>query len=249
MNLIKLSAALWSTVVVLAWTSLAAENTKPEKDTTAVKETKNLLPDTADEAWAEVQKSLRPPAPPAAWNERAPTAKEQEDYKKVVAASAGSSADKAREFHKRFPEHTQAVNAKALERQALMSAVQLGDESRRAALEALGAGPAPATPQPASEFDQKVQAAIKSAQEKGIDQKDLDKVKETLKKQNEDQMKSNDHWLNTLTRSWIEREDPQWIYDYAKKVQALTTSDIQEAAKKYLNLNNYLKGVLYPEKN
>ena len=90
---------------------------------------------------------------------------------------------------------------------------------------------------------------IKSAQEKGIDQKDLDKVKETLKKQNEDQMKSNDHWLNTLTRSWIEREDPQWIYDYAKKVQALTTSDIQEAAKKYLNLNNYLKGVLYPEKN
>jgi zinc protease len=87
---------------------------------------------------------------------------------------------------------------------------------------------------------------IKSAQEKGIDQKDLDKVKETLKKQNEDQMKSNDHWLNTLTRSWIEREDPQWIYDYAKKVQELTTRDIQEAAKKYLNLNNYLKGVLYP---
>jgi len=90
---------------------------------------------------------------------------------------------------------------------------------------------------------------IRNAQEKGFDQKDLDKVKETLKKQNEDQMKSNDHWLNTLTRSWIEREDPQWIYDYSKKVQELTTTDIQDAARKYLNLNNYVKGVLYPEKN
>jgi len=55
--------------------------------------------------------------------------------------------------------------------------------------------------------------------------------------------------LNTLTRSWIDREDPQWIYDYSKKVQELTTTDIQDAARKYLNLNNYVKGVLYPEKN
>ena len=58
---------------------------------------------------------------------------------------------------------------------------------------------------------------IRNAQEKGVEQKDLDKVKETLKKQNEDHMKSNDHWLNILTRSWIEREDPQWIYDFSKK--------------------------------
>ena len=90
---------------------------------------------------------------------------------------------------------------------------------------------------------------IREAQEKGIEQKNLDKVKETLKKQNEDRMQSNDHWLNSLSRAWIDREDPTWITRYATQLQALTTADIQEAAKKYLNMNNYVKGVLYPEKN
>lgn len=89
---------------------------------------------------------------------------------------------------------------------------------------------------------------IKNAQNNGVEQKDLDKVKETLKKQNEDQLKDNDHWLNVLSMSWIERDDPIWIYDYAKKVNAITVKDLQLTAKKYLNLQNYIKAVLNPEK-
>ncbi|MBA2250565.1 MAG: insulinase family protein [Chitinophagaceae bacterium] len=89
---------------------------------------------------------------------------------------------------------------------------------------------------------------IKNAQDNGVEQKDLDKVKETLKKQNEDELKNNDHWLTVLSESWIEREDPIWIYNYGKKVQALTIQDIQQAAKKYLNNQNYIKAVLNPEK-
>jgi zinc protease len=89
---------------------------------------------------------------------------------------------------------------------------------------------------------------IKNAKEKGVEQKDLDKVKETLKKQNEDQMKENDHWLDVLTKSWIERENPNWIYVYSKKVAALTVQDMQETAKKYFDMDNYIKAVLDPEK-
>jgi zinc protease len=89
---------------------------------------------------------------------------------------------------------------------------------------------------------------IKNAQEKGIEQKDLDKVKETLKKQNEDAMKENDHWLDALSNAWIEQDDPVWILEYSKKVEALTIADIQDAAKKYLNTQNIIKAVLYPEK-
>jgi zinc protease len=91
-------------------------------------------------------------------------------------------------------------------------------------------------------------AIIKNAQEKGVEQKDLDKVKETLKKQNEDQMKDNEHWLDELSYSWIEQNDPKWILDYSKSVDALTVQDVQDAAKKYLNMQNYIKAVLYPEK-
>lgn len=89
---------------------------------------------------------------------------------------------------------------------------------------------------------------IKNAQTNGVEQKDLDKVKETLKKRNEDQLKDNDHWLTVLSTSWIERNDPMWIYDYAKKVNAITVQDLQQTAKKYLNMNNYIKAVLNPEK-
>jgi len=99
--------------------------------------------------------------------------------------------------------------------------------------------------------DKLVKAAfeiIKNAQDKGVEQKDLDKVKETLKKQNEDGLKDNDHWLDGLSYAWIEQTDPQWVLDYSKKVEALTLQDIQDAAKEYLNMQNYLKAVLYPEK-
>ena len=89
---------------------------------------------------------------------------------------------------------------------------------------------------------------IKHAQEIGVEQKDLDKVKETLKKQNEDQMKDNEHWLDELSYSWIEQNDPKWILDYSKSVDALTVQDMQEAAKKYLNMQNYIKAVLNPDK-
>ena len=89
---------------------------------------------------------------------------------------------------------------------------------------------------------------IKNARDSGISQKDLDKVKETLQKQNDDKMKTNDHWLDVLTMAWIEHDNPAWIYDYSKKLAALTVADMQQSAKKYFNMDNYIKAVLNPEK-
>jgi zinc protease len=89
---------------------------------------------------------------------------------------------------------------------------------------------------------------IKNAQDNGIEQSYLDKVKETLKKQHEDQTVQNTYWLNSLSRAWIEREDPSWMLDYTKKVDAITVQDLQQAAKKYFNMQNYIQAVLDPEK-
>ncbi len=88
---------------------------------------------------------------------------------------------------------------------------------------------------------------IKTAQDKGIEQKDLDKVKETLEKHHEESLKENDYWLDVLTNSWIEKNDPQWMLNYNQKVDAITTQDLQNAAKKYFNMQNYIKAVLMPE--
>ena len=89
---------------------------------------------------------------------------------------------------------------------------------------------------------------IKNVQANGVDQKDLDKVKETLKKQNEDVLKDNEHWLTVLGNSWIEGTDAMWMYDYAKKVNAMSAGDMKQAAIKYFNMKNYIKAILNPEK-
>lgn len=88
---------------------------------------------------------------------------------------------------------------------------------------------------------------VKNAQDNGVDQKDLDKVKETWKKKYHENLQSNDAWLDNLSNAFIDQNDPENILNYEQKVDALTTKDLQNAAKKFLNMNNYIKVVLYPE--
>ncbi len=88
---------------------------------------------------------------------------------------------------------------------------------------------------------------IKTAQEKGIEQKDLDKVKETWKKQYHVNLQSNDFWLENLSNSFINRDNPENILDYEQKISSITIEDLQNAAKKFLTLNNMVKSVMYPE--
>ena len=88
---------------------------------------------------------------------------------------------------------------------------------------------------------------LKDAQEKGVEQKDLDKVKETWKKQYHVNLQSNDWWLTGLSTAWIDQSNPESLLDYEKRVDALKVEDLQKAAKKFLTLNNMVKAVLYPE--
>jgi zinc protease len=88
---------------------------------------------------------------------------------------------------------------------------------------------------------------IKNAQDNGVEQKDLDKVKETWKKQYEAHLQENDTWLENLSTAFIDKEKPESILDYEQKVDALTTQDLQKAAQKFLSTSRYIKAVLYPE--
>mgnify|MGYP001563381630 CR=1 FL=1 len=88
---------------------------------------------------------------------------------------------------------------------------------------------------------------IKTAQEKGIDQKDLDKVKETWKKQYHVNLQSNDYWLQNLSNDYINNDNPENILDYEEKISSITIEDLQKAAKKFLTLDNMVKSVMYPE--
>ena len=89
---------------------------------------------------------------------------------------------------------------------------------------------------------------VKDVSNKGIDEKDMAKVKETLKKQYEVQIKNNDYWLEGLSKSFIDQTDPAWILAYPSKVEGVTAAQLQQLCKKLMDTPNYSKSVLYPEK-
>lgn len=61
-------------------------------------------------------------------------------------------------------------------------------------------------------------------------------------------MKQNNFWLSNLYSYYFDNEDPEMILNYPKLVDGLTGRAIQSAVKKYFNMDNYVKVVLYPEK-
>jgi len=89
---------------------------------------------------------------------------------------------------------------------------------------------------------------VKDVSNKGIDEKDMAKVKETLKKQYEVQIKNNEYWLDGLSRSFIDQTDPAWILAYPGKLEGVTGAQLQQLCKNLLDTPNYIKAVLYPEK-
>ncbi|MGZ3897952.1 MAG: M16 family metallopeptidase [Flavisolibacter sp.] len=88
---------------------------------------------------------------------------------------------------------------------------------------------------------------IRNAQQNGVDQKDLDKVKETWRKHYSTQLQDNEFWLTNLSQAFIDQKDPAEILEFEKRVNALTVGDLQKAAQKFLPFNHYVKAVLYPE--
>jgi zinc protease len=91
-------------------------------------------------------------------------------------------------------------------------------------------------------------AEIEKVKTAGPQETDLKKVKENWKKQYEENMKSNPYWLAKLQQIEESNTTASDILNYEKKVDALTIKELRETANKYLNGQNYIQAILYPEK-
>lgn len=76
----------------------------------------------------------------------------------------------------------------------------------------------------------------------------LDKVKQQWKEQYKTQIKENNAWLSQLLEYKMQGGDPKRFVEYEKYVDALTTKDVQQAAKLILDGKNQFTAVLMPEK-
>ncbi len=89
-------------------------------------------------------------------------------------------------------------------------------------------------------------AEVEKIKKDGPSDKDLSKVKETYLLEHKENLKENRFWLNTLETAAMEKTNPEKVLKIEKAVAELTKTDIQNAAKEYLD-ENYLLGILLPE--
>jgi zinc protease len=90
-------------------------------------------------------------------------------------------------------------------------------------------------------------AEIEKIKTAGPREEDLSKVKETWKQQYLVSIQDNNFWARQLLQSVEQGTDPNGILNYTQKVDALKTSDLQDAAKKYLDAKKVVQVVLNPE--
>jgi zinc protease len=106
----------------------------------------------------------------------------------------------------------------------------------------------PCGPENVDKLIQASLAEIQKIKDKGPLESDLNKVKETWIKQYRDDLKENNYWLAKLLQTAELGSNPADILTGETRINAITAKELQEAAKKYFNLNNYVQVVLFPEK-
>nr|WP_315258238.1 insulinase family protein [uncultured Duganella sp.] len=91
-------------------------------------------------------------------------------------------------------------------------------------------------------------AEIDKIKQQGVDDADLNKVKASWIKSYRKGMRENGYWMASLQNAFFNNNNPEDILTYESRVNALTVADLQEAARRYFDTDNYLQVVLYPEK-
>jgi zinc protease len=77
----------------------------------------------------------------------------------------------------------------------------------------------------------------------------INKVKETQKREFEVNTKENNFWLNNLQAYYFYNIDVSLLMKYPERVEKFNSETVQNVAQKYFDDNNYIKVVLYPQKN
>jgi zinc protease len=91
-------------------------------------------------------------------------------------------------------------------------------------------------------------AEIAQMKEQGPSAADLEKVKQNWIQVHRKSLRENSYWLGHLQSSVLNGTDPETILNYEERVAAIRAPDLQKAAARYFNLENYVQLVLYPEK-
>ena len=105
----------------------------------------------------------------------------------------------------------------------------------------------PCAPENVEDLVAATMAEIENIKKNGVSEEDINKIKETQRRDREESLKTNGFWLGQLTAYYRNGSDLNGFYGYEKQIEALSSDDIMKAANDYLLLNNYAQIVLMPE--
>lgn len=89
-------------------------------------------------------------------------------------------------------------------------------------------------------------AQIDDIKANGPTQAELDKIKANWRQGHRQWQRENNHWLNGLQASLLNDTDPMRLLTITGEIEALTIADVQRAAQRYFDKNNYVEVVLNP---
>lgn len=98
-----------------------------------------------------------------------------------------------------------------------------------------------------NELTQEVMTQFKKVKESGLDELYVTKVKEKQRRSLQVDMKENRTWMGWIASAYWNDDDPSWITDREKYIDKLTKDDLKKAANEWLNTDNMVQVVLYPE--
>ena len=75
------------------------------------------------------------------------------------------------------------------------------------------------------------------------------KVQEAARRNHEVNLKENSYWRGALSSADFHKLDPRRVLRYTTMVDSLTPAAVQQAARRYLDTENYVRVVLLPEEN
>lgn len=91
-------------------------------------------------------------------------------------------------------------------------------------------------------FDQ-----ITKIRRQGPAEKDVNKVKEILRREHEQNLKSNDYWLGILQLAYLNDLDPKVLLDFEARLENISIDTLQKMAVETLDPGSYVRVVLNPE--
>ncbi|HUF84671.1 MAG TPA: insulinase family protein, partial [Acidimicrobiia bacterium] len=104
------------------------------------------------------------------------------------------------------------------------------------------------SPDRVDELVERVFAEIRKLKGEGVPDDLLAKIKEGQRRQRETDLEENGFWLSTLRFYDFHREDPGQILDLDTWIAGLTSDHIRDTARRYLDLENYVRVALLPER-